>query len=260
MGERVSDFEKLRMQNISDCESVWRQEDDNLIKSLAKSLTKKKWDIIKLCLEIIQDISITVKEMKITELKKMGVDWSEDDDRKVEMIRVKNIRYLSLRSSKLKTSMKENILRNFCENKGHIKEKENWRRKVDKEIELKEIILRDLLLNKKLAKSKKKRLELLMDCKRTLHLLIDDWKETPPLDEDKMTRKIRESCMRERNVLVKKVKNDSNAIEDTFLTVKNVANSEKIVNMTVNKSTNSVRDDCTSDSDSTDDAKKRKEQ
>ena len=66
--------------------------------------------------------------------------------------------------------------------------------------------------------------------------------------------------MRERNVLVKKVKNDSNAIEDTFFTVKNVANSEKIVNMTVNKSTNSVRDDCTSDSDSTDDAKKRKEQ
>ena len=88
----------------------------------------------------------------------MSVDWSEDDARKVEMIRVKNIRYLSLRSSKLKTGTKENILRNFCDKKGQGKEKKNWRKKVDKEIELKETIMKDLLVKKKLAKSKKKRL------------------------------------------------------------------------------------------------------
>ena len=86
VGERVSDFEKLRIQKTSDsdCNTGWRQEDDKIITSLAKGLTKKKWDIIKLCLETIQDISITVKEMKTTELKKMSVDWSEDDARKVE--------------------------------------------------------------------------------------------------------------------------------------------------------------------------------
>ena len=194
MGERVSNFEKLRIQKTSDsdCNTGWRQEDDKIIKSLAKSLTKKKWDIIKLCLETIQDLSITVKEMKITEFKKMNVDWSEDDERKVEMLRIRNIRYLSLRNSKLKAGPTENILRNFCETKGYKKEKEDWRKKVDKELELKETIVKDLLVKKKLAKSKKKRLELLMDCKRTLQELIVDWKETPILDEEKMTRIIRE--------------------------------------------------------------------
>ena len=155
VGERVSDFEKLGMQKTSAHKTEMRQEDDNLTKSLAKSLTKKKWDIIKLCLEIIQENCITVKEMKITELKKMSVDWSEDDARNVEMIRVKNIRYLSLKSSKVKTSAKENILRNFCEKKWQRNEKENWRKKVDEEIESKETALRDLMLKKKLAKSKK---------------------------------------------------------------------------------------------------------
>ena len=192
VGERVSDFEKLGLQKTSDCNTVWKQEDDKIIKSLAKSLTKKKWDIIKLCLETIQDLSITVKEMKITEFKKMNVDWSEDDERKVEMLRIRNIRYLSLRNSKLKAGPTENILRNFCETKGYKKEKEDWRKKVDKELELKETIVKDLLVKKKLAKSKKKRLELLMDCKRTLQELIVDWKETPILDEEKMTRIIRE--------------------------------------------------------------------
>ena len=220
MGERVSDIEKLRIQKTSDCNTGWRQEDDKIIKSLAKSLTKKKWDIIKLCLETIQDISITVKEMKTTELKKMSIDWSEDDARKVEMIRIKNIRYLSLRSSKLKTGPKENILMNFCETKGYKKEKEDWRKKVDKEIELKETIMKDLLVKKKLAKSKKKRLELLMECKRTLQELIVDWKETPILDEERMTRIIKESWMKEKNRSSHTQSSDSKSQIKTLRTAK----------------------------------------
>ena len=95
-----------------------------------------------------------------------------------------------------------------------------------------------------------------MDCKRTLQVLLDDWKETPSLDEDKMTGKIRESWMKERNGLTMKVKTDSTTVGNTCMTVENVTNDKKIVDMTVN----SVRDDCTSDSDSTDEAKNRKEQ
>ena len=112
------------------------------------------------------------------------------------------------------------------------------------------------MLKKNLAKSKKKRLELLMDCKRTLQVLLDDWKETPSLDEDKIMGKIRESWMKERNMLTMKVKIDSTTVGNTCLTVENVTKAEKIVNMTANN----VRDDYTSDSDSTDDAKKKKEQ
>ena len=260
MGERVSDFEKLGLQKTSDCNTVWKQEDDKIIKSLAKSLTKKKWDIIKLCLETMQEISITVKEMKIPELKKMGVDWNEDDARKLEMIRIKNIRYLSLRSSKLKIVTKENILRNFCETKGYKKEKEDWRKKVDKELELKETIMKNLVVKKKMAKSKKKRLELLMECKRTLQDLIVDWNDTPVLDEEKMTRIIRESWMKEKNMLPTRVKFDfttsPTTVRDTCWEVQNVTNAEKIDL----KKVNSVRDDCPSDNDNKGDDKKREEQ
>ena len=263
MGERVSDFEKLGLQKTSDCNTVWKQEDDDdkIIKSMAKSLTKKKWDIIKLCLETMQEISITVKEMKIPELKKMGVDWNEDGARRVEMIRIKNIRYLSLRSSKLKIVTKENILRNFCETKGYKKEKEDWRKKVDKELELKETIMKNLVVKKKMAKSKKKRLELLMECKRTLQDLIVDWNDTPVLDEEKMTRIIRESWMKEKNMLPTRVKFDfttsPTTVRDTCWEEQNVTNAEKIDF----KKVNSVRDDCPSDNDNKgDDKKKREEQ
>ena len=98
-----------------------------------------------------------------------------------------------------------------------------------------------------------------MDCKRTLQELIVDWKETPMLNEEKMTRIIRESWMKEKNVLPIKVKLDftttSTTVRDTCLEVKNVMNDENIDVMTVNN----IRDNCTSDSDNRGKAKKGKE-
>ena len=38
-----------------------------------------------------------------------------------------------------------------------------------------------------------------MECKRTLQELIVDWEETPILDEERMTRIIKESWMKEKN-------------------------------------------------------------
>ena len=47
------------------------------------------------------------------------------------MLRIKNIRFLSLKDSKMTGVEKVNVLEQFCERKGV---KENWRKDVEKEI------------------------------------------------------------------------------------------------------------------------------
>ena len=49
------------------------------------------------------------------------------------MLRIKIIRFLSLKDSKMTGVEKVNVLEQFCERKGV---KENWRKDVEKEIEL----------------------------------------------------------------------------------------------------------------------------
>ena len=58
--------------------------------------------------------------------------------------------------------MKENVgpkvFEKFCERKGLDRKKESWERKIDEELKMKEIDLKDILTRKKIAKSKKKKL------------------------------------------------------------------------------------------------------
>ena len=180
------------------------------------------------------------------EMKKMHVEWSEDDASKVEMLRVKNIRYLSLKNSKAKPGTKENVLRTFCEKKGLGTGNENWRRKAEEEIELKETRLKDLLMKKKLTKSKKKKLELFMECKVTLQTLVKDWKETPSIDEERVAKDMKERivmAMRMKNVVI----NDDENIQMTRLTEDEATNVENVcltVEKFLNVETIGTRDDC----------------
>ena len=83
VGEIVTVFEKLKVQKTGAYRTVWKKNDDNVVRYLAKNLTKRKWDIVKLCLEIVEENNIIVKELKITDMKKMNIEWSEDDASKV---------------------------------------------------------------------------------------------------------------------------------------------------------------------------------
>ena len=152
------------------------------------------------------------------------------------MLRVKNIKYLSLKSSKLKPGARENALKNFCEKIGLRTEKENWRRKVEEEIKLNESQLKGLLIKKKLAKSKKKKLELFMECKVTLQLLVKIWNETPSLDEESVAKEIEESLKKDRIVKTMSMKNETVVQLKSDMTVEtarySVVNDDENVGMT----------------------------
>ena len=94
--------------------------------------------------------------------------------------------------------MKENVLEKFYERKGLNEKKEGWMKNLEKEIDLKESELKELLLMKKLAKSKKRKFEVFKECKRMLYALVTNWKETPGMEEDKMFVKLKESVKKER--------------------------------------------------------------
>ena len=98
-----------------------------------------------------------MKEMSQKEKLREKITWNVEDDRNVEMIRIRNIRFLNLKSGRMNVGMKVNVLEQFCERKGLNGTKENWRKNVEHETELKETEVNELLAKKKLAKSRKKK-------------------------------------------------------------------------------------------------------
>ena len=73
-------------------------------------------------------------------------------------------------------------------------------KKTDEELKLKEIDLKEILTRKKLAKSKKKKLELTKECKEKLFGMVEDWKKTPDMEEERKYKKLKECVMKERMV------------------------------------------------------------
>jgi hypothetical protein len=193
--------------------TIWRKEDEAITRNISKKLVKKKWDVKKLCLEVLEEYSNIVNELNFKEKKKLNVLWDVEDAKNVEMIRITNIRYLNLKSSKVKVGMKENVLEKFCEQKGLNEMKESWRKNVEEETELKEIELKEILTKKKLAKSKKKKIELFKECKEMLYKLVTDWKETPTLEEEKMFGIIKEKVKKERMEIALSMKKKKKVLE-----------------------------------------------
>ena len=53
---------------------------------------------------------------------------------------------------------------------------------------------------KKLARSKRKKIELMKESKEKLFGMIESWKETPGMEEERNFKKLKESAMKERIV------------------------------------------------------------
>ena len=75
-----------------------------------------------------------------------------------------------------------------------------WDTQAEKDIELKDQELKEMLDSKKKAKSKRKKLELYVECRKKLFLLIENWKETPGLKEERIFKNLKETAMKERIV------------------------------------------------------------
>ena len=107
---------------------------------------------------------------------------------------------MSLKESKLKENVRLNVFENFCERKGLNRKKGIWERKVDDEMKLKENELKEILNRKKLAKSKRKKIELMKECKHKLFEMVDNWKEPPGMEKERTYKKLKESARKERIV------------------------------------------------------------
>ena len=56
-----------------------------------------------------------VNELNLNDKQKMNIVWNVEDAKNVETFKIKNIRFLSLKSSRVKVGMKENVLEKFYE-------------------------------------------------------------------------------------------------------------------------------------------------
>ena len=57
--------------------------------------------------------------------------------------------------------------------------------------------LKEMLDSKKKAKSKRKKLELYQECRKKLFLLMENWKETKGMEEERIFKKLKETAMKE---------------------------------------------------------------
>ena len=64
--------------------NVWRNEDEKIVRKMAVKAVHKKWEIVKLCLKIIEENHEIVKTMSLKERRNENVVWSEEDERNLE--------------------------------------------------------------------------------------------------------------------------------------------------------------------------------
>jgi hypothetical protein len=94
---------------------VWGAEDDMLVRKTAGRLVSKKWEVLKLCKNVIDEQASMLNEMKLKEKIKENVCWNDEDERKYCEWKIKNVKYMSLKESKLKENVRLNVFEHFCE-------------------------------------------------------------------------------------------------------------------------------------------------
>ena len=59
---------------------VWSKEDDTLVRKTASRVEGKKWELVKLCINVIDENCEIMKEMKLKENIRERISWSEADE------------------------------------------------------------------------------------------------------------------------------------------------------------------------------------
>ena len=76
----VADMKPCNRNKSPVYKTIWRSEDETLVRKLAKNVVNKKWEIVKICFNAIDEISSVVKEMGVKEKLKEKVAWNVDDE------------------------------------------------------------------------------------------------------------------------------------------------------------------------------------
>jgi hypothetical protein len=197
-GGKNKNFQKLfSRKEDQQYPKIWDRKEDEIVRKVAKSKNLKKWETLKFCRDVIDENSELVKKMSLKERLKENVIWSGDDERKYNEWKLKNVRHLSLKYSKQGERLKKGPFEEFCSRKGIEREKGLWEKEIEKENDLKENILKDLILERKTSRSKSKKLNLYRKCKDTLLGSIRSWKNSPDIEEETLFQELRKVAKKE---------------------------------------------------------------
>jgi hypothetical protein len=147
-------------------------EDDQRLRHLARKTAVNDLEILKACNVVVERMDFMMKELQYNAKVKETIIWSEEFERKYCIWKTTNLRFLNLKESNQKEMAKENTLLDFCAIKGLLKQKESWETSLETILEKKENRVKEIYRKLKLYKTKKKKLELLKECKETLILTI----------------------------------------------------------------------------------------
>ena len=100
----------------------------------------------------------------------------------------------------MKETVKSGPFEKFCLKKGLDRDKDLWERMAEKETEMKETVLKEIKLERKSERSRRKKIELYKNCKQKLTELVDNWKETLGSEEETLFGKLKETAMIERSM------------------------------------------------------------
>ena len=134
-----------------DYKVTWSKDHEKIVRKMSVKLVYKKWEIVKICLNVIEDNEEIVRRLTPKQKKKEMIIWNDDDERNVVKLRMRNVRFLNLKNGKQIGENKVNVLEQFYKKNGMTEQKENWRMTVDNEIEMKEKEVEELREKKKHA-------------------------------------------------------------------------------------------------------------
>ena len=149
-------------------------ENDNQIQYLARKTAIKDLEILKACKVVVESLEYLMKEITPS----MNNMWDEAFERKFGVWKITNGRFLNLKERKQKEPAKENALLDFCLSKGLLRQKESWEIGLENMLKMKENKVKEIYERLKGSRTKKKKIELLEDCKETLTLEIRNPKLT----------------------------------------------------------------------------------
>ena len=113
----------------------------------------KKWEILKTCRTVIDENEDLIKNMGMKEKLKESVMWDENEAKEYNEWKVRNVRQMSLKESKVKETVKTGPFEEFCAMVDLESEKGLWERKAEKENEMKENDLKEIQNERKSARS-----------------------------------------------------------------------------------------------------------
>ena len=173
------------------------------MRKLAKKNVVKKWELMKICRDVIDENEELIMKMNVKEMLKENVSWKDSDEENYSEWKLRNVRHLSLKETKfnVKENMKIGPFEKFCSKKGLIRVRDLWERKYEKDYELKESLLKELKEGRKTAKSRRKKIDLTKKCKSTIKSTITDWKSTPWKEEETLLDEIKKTAKKELKMI-----------------------------------------------------------